>query len=401
MRVAFRIALRYFLSKQSLNVINLIARISTIGVMVATASLIVILSVFNGLETIIVERFNAFNPDLKVSLNEGKYISINDSLKHQLNQIPNIQDYSFTFQEFAVVKYGKKMHPFTVKGVDHNFIKVSGLDTMLMEGEFKLKNSEQDFAIVGSQVAQKLSVGIYFITPLTIYAPKRMLKSVQNPMTAFSKKYLFPSAIFGIDESADDKLVVPLSFTQELYQAQNLATNVEIKLNDKRLLSETQEQLQSLLGDKFVVKNQKEQNEFYKILNAERFMIYMILSFVLLIAGFNIIAMTTMLIVDKKKDFVTFQSIGLSVRQIKYVFLFTGWITSIAGAILGLILGGILAWIQIEFSIIQFGDGYAISAYPIDVEALDFVKVFGLVLLIGFLTSLLPVRNFERNYLKS
>ncbi len=399
MRVAFRIALRYFLSKQSLNVINLIARISTVGVMVATASLIVILSVFNGLETIIVGRFNAFNPNLKVSLNEGKYISINDSLKHQLDKISNIQDYSFTFQEFAVVKYGKKMHPFTLKGVDDNFTKVSGLDTMLLEGEFMLKNSEQDFAIVGSQVAQKLSVGIYFITPLTVYAPKRMLKSVQNPMTAFSKKHLFPSAIFGIDESADDKLVVPLSFTQELYQAENLATNIEIKLKDIGLLSETQKELQSLLGDDFVVKNQREQNEFYKILNAERFMIYMILSFVLLIAGFNIIAMTTMLIVDKKKDFITFQSIGLSTRQIKYVFLFTGWITSIAGAILGLVLGGLLAWMQIEFSIIQFGDGYAISAYPIDVEAFDFVKVFFLVLVIGFLTSLLPVRNFERNYL--
>ncbi len=368
--------------------------------MIATMALVIILSAFNGLEKIIVSQFNSFNPELKVSVNQGKYLHINDSIVQELNQISNIERYSFTFEELAVIKYGEQMHPFTVKGVDEHFSQISGIDTMLLDGEYQLQNGQNNFAVVGYQIAEKLSIGIHFTNPIIIYAPKRMSKSVLNPASAFNKKYLFPSAIFAIDESADDKLLIPLSFCQDLYQAKNLATNIEIKLKDKALVKQTKQELQSALGTKYKIQTQREQNNFQKVINAERFMIYMILSFVLLIAGFNIIAMITMLIVDKKRDFLTFQSLGLTTRQIKYVFLFTGWMSSISGAVLGLILGGFVAWLQVRFSLIGFGNGqYDITAYPVDIVALDFVYVFFLVIGIGLVTSLIPVRKFEKNYL--
>ena len=402
MKVAFKIALRYLFSKKSINVINIIAGISTVGVTIATAALIIILSVFNGLENIIVSRFNAFNPELKVSLNEGKFFTIDSNLVAQLKQIPNIKNYSFVMQDYAAIKVGKETHPFPIKGVDKNFRKICGIDTMLIDGEYQLKNSKgEDMAVVGYTIAQKLSIGIGFVTPIVVYTPKRTKSVSLNPSAAFNKKYLYPSAIYGVDESADNIMLLSLDLVQDLFQAPKQATNIEISLIDNHLSKQTQKELQKRLGTKFIVKNRMEQNSFYKILNSERLMIYLILGFVLLIAAFNIVATLTMLIVDKKNDFISFQSIGLSNFQIKMIFLLNGWMTSVLGALIGLVLGGLIAFLQIKYSIVGFGNGtYDIDAYPIAIEALDFVKVFALVLVIGFITSLLPIRKFSKNYLQ-
>jgi len=400
MKVAFKIALRYLFSKKSINVINIIASISTIGVAIATAALIIILSVFNGLEEIIVSRFNAFNPQLKVSLNEGKFFTINDTILHKLESIKNIKNYSFVLEDYAAIKYSKVTHPFPIKGVDTNYQEVCGLDSMLLDGEFILKNAKgENMAIAGYDIAQQLSIGLSFVAPLIIYAPKKTKSISVNPSNAFNKKYLYPSGIYSIDEFSDNKLIVSLDLVQELFQAKNGASDIEISLHNEKITEETQIALQNLFGEDFTVKNRIEQNSFYKVLNSERLMIYLILGFVLLIAAFNIIATLTMLIVDKKKDFISFQSIGLSNFQIKMIFLLNGWMTTTFGAIIGLILGGLIAFIQIKFSIVGFGEGFDISAYPVAMELLDFVKVFSLVLFIGLITSLLPIRRFSKNYL--
>ena len=401
MIVSFKIALRYLFSKKSINVINIIAGISTVGVTIATAALIIILSVFNGLEDIIVSRFNAFNPELKISLNEGKFFTISDTLIQKLASIENIKDYSFVMEDYAAIKVGKITHPFQIKGVDANFIKVCGVDTMLFEGEYQLKNNKgENMAVVGYTVAQKLSIGIGFVTPIVIYAPKRTKSTSVNPIKAFNKKYLYPSAIYGIDESADNIMILSLDLVQDLFEAHKQATNIEISLKNTSLSDKTKQELHQLLGSDFIIKNRIEQNSFFKILNSERLMIYLILGFVLLIAAFNIVATLTMLIVDKKKDFISFQSIGLSNQQIKMIFLFNGWMTSVFGAIVGLALGGFLCYLQIKFGIVGFGQGnYDISSYPIAIEFIDFIKVFVLVLIIGFLTSLLPIRSFSKKYL--
>lgn len=400
MPIIFKIALRYLFSKKSINAINIIAGISTIGVAIASAALIIILSVFNGLEDIIVSRFNAFNPEIKISLNRGQYFHISDRLIQNLNQIENIKNYTFVLENYAAIKVGKVTHPFLIKGVDENYLKVCRLDTLLFDGEFKLKNKEEYYAVVGYEVAQKLSIGLGFITPMVVYAPKRTARTNINPVNAFNKKYLYPSAIYGVDESADNKILLSLELVQDLFEATNQASDVEISLIDPSLNEKTKKEIQKLFGDNFTIKNRKEQNSFYKILNSERLMIYLILGFVLLIAAFNIVATLTMLIVEKKNDFLTFKSIGLTTHQIKYIFLLNGWMTSLLGAIIGLILGGFIAFLQIKYGLISFGDGnFDIDAYPIAIQTGDFIKVFGLVMVIGFLTSLLPIRNFSKNYL--
>ncbi len=401
MLVSFRIAVRYLFSKKSINVINIIAGISTIGITIATAALIIILSVFNGLEEFIISRFNTFNPELKASIETGKFFYINDSLKQQVESIENIKDISFVMEDYAAIKASEKTHPFLIKGVDNNYQNICGIDTMLLEGEFLLKNKKgKNMAVVGYEVAQQLSIGLGFVRPIIIYAPKRTKNISTNPINAFNKDYLYPSAIYGIDETTDNKIILALDLVQKLFEAPNQATDIEISLHNNALANETQENLENILGENFIVKNRVQQNSFYKIINSERLMIYLILGFVLLIATFNIIATLTMLIVDKKKDFLSLQSIGLSNHEIKMIFLFNAWLTSVLGGILGLGLGGLTAYLQIRFSIISFGEGnFVLDAYPVAIEAIDFVKVLALVLIISFITSLLPIRNFTKNYL--
>lgn len=400
--VSFKIALRYLYSKKSINVINIIAIISTVGVTIASAALIIILSVFNGLEDILLSQFNAFNPELKVSLNEGKFFEIDSVLESKLNSISNIEHYSFVIEDYSVIKMGDLTHPFPVKGVDLNFRKTCGVDTMIYDGDYHLYNSKgEPMAVVGYQVADQLSIGINFVRPMVIYAAKRTAKVSADPLKAFNKSFLYPSSVFAIDESADDKVLVPLELAQRLFEAEHKASNIEIKVLDFEKVDETQVELSNILGHQFNIKNQIQQNTFYKIINSERLMIYLILSFVLLIAAFNIIASITMLIVEKKKDMLSFQSIGLSNQQIKMIFLFNGWMSSAIGAIFGLILGAIVAFIQIKFELISFGDGsFNVQSYPVSLKIIDFFRVFGMVIGIGFLTSLLPIRNFKKNYLQ-
>jgi len=401
MLIAFKIALRYLFSKKSINAINIIAGISTVGVAIATAALIIILSAFNGLEQIIISRFNAFNPELKVSLNEGKFFNINDTLIQKLESIKNIKHFSFVMEDYAAIKVGKITNPFPIKGVDANYQKVCGIDSMFYDGQFELKDKKgNDMAVVGYEVAQRLSIGVSFVSPIVIYAPKRNKKVSMNPVNAFNKKYLYPSGIFTIDESADNRIILNLALVQDLFEAPNKATNIEISLFNNELSMATQEQLQQRLGSQFKVQNRQEQNSFYKILNSERLMIYLILSFVLLMTAFNIVATLTMLIVDKKNDFLSFKSIGFNNYQIKMIFLLNGWLTIVIGAILGLILGGLLTFIQQKYGMVSFGDGFDMQAYPVDLKFFDFVKTFSIVLIIGLITSLLPVRRFTQNYLQ-
>ncbi|MBN2667871.1 MAG: ABC transporter permease [Bacteroidales bacterium] len=398
MHVPTFIAFRYLFSKKNINVINIIARISTLAVAVATAALIIILSVFNGLESIIVERFNSFHPELKISLKDGKYFEIKD-LDSKLKQINAIDKYSFTFEDFSAVKYDKVTHPFIVKGVEDNYKEIVGIDSMMFDGDFILKNTNEFKTVVGYEVAKKLSIGLGFITPIVFYAPKRFSKGMLNPSNAFNKRYLYPSGVFAIDESADQFIITDLSFAQELFQAEGMATNVEIKLKKNENLDKIKSEISDILGSRFEVKDRIEQNAFFKILNSERLIIYLILGFVLLIAAFNIVATLSMLMVEKKGDFITLKSMGFSSKQIQEIFIINGWLTSFIGGIIGLFLGAILSYLQIKFAWISFGDGnYDISAYPVELRAIDFVWVILLVAFIGFVTSFLPIQYFKRRF---
>ena len=398
MLVPFKIALRYLFSKKTINLINIIAGISAFGVLIASAALIIILSVFNGLEDILIKQFNTFDPELRIDLKEGRYFEINDSLKQILNEEKNIKTYSFSIEDKVVVQYDKITHPFYIKGVDANFTKVNHLDSAIIDGKFSLYQQKNDWAVVGDEVSDKLSIKIAFVTPIILYAPTR--KNTVQAADAFNKKYIYPSGIYSVDPSVDNKIVVRLSFAQDILEAKNKATLIAISLKNKALIQKTQKNLRKKLGTQFYVKNRREQNSFYRVINSERLMIYLILGFVLLIASFNIAATLSMLILDKKSDFVTFQSLGLNNFQIEMIFLFEAWLTTVLGALVGLLIGGVLVFLQKEYAWVSLAnDGFNNMPYPVDIVAFDFVKIGLLIILVSILTSIIPIRILSKKYL--
>ena len=398
MLVPFKIALRYLFSKKTINLINIIAGISAFGVMIASAALIIILSVFNGLEDILIKQFNTFDPELKIELKKGKYFEINDSLKQILHDEENIKNYSFSIEDKVVVQYNKVTHPFYIKGVDADFIKVNHLDSAIIDGSFFLHQKNSDWAVIGNEVSDKLSIRVGFVTPIVLYAPTR--RNTVQAADAFNKKYIFPSGIYNVDPSVDNKIIVRLSFAQELLEADNKATMIALSLKNKQQIQKTKQSLKEKLSDRFYVKDRHEQNGFYRVINSERFMIYLILGFVLLIASFNIAATLSMLILDKKSDFITFQSIGLNYFQIKMIFLFEAWLTTFLGAVIGLVVGGVLVFLQKEYAWVSLAnDGFNNMPYPVDILPLDFLKIALLIILLSFVTSIIPIRILSKKYL--
>ena len=401
MRFSLFIARRYFFSKKSANIINIISGITGIGVAVGTMVLIIVLSVFNGLEDLIVSRFNSFDAELRIEPAKGKVFNADTLFYEKIKKCKQIKIISKTVEETALVKYNKVYNPFIIKGVENNFEKLTGIDSMMISGEFKLYDSDYPLAVLGYTVASQLSVTLNSVYPLRIYMPNRTKKISANPKNAFEVKNIYPVGIFGVDQDVDNIIIMPLRFVQKLLKYTNQVTAVELKLKPNSNINKTQKHLQKILGDDFKVKNRYQQHEFlYKIMSSERMIIFIILSFVILIASFNIISSLTMLVIDKKKDISILRSMGASNIEIKRIFLFNGWMVSIFGALSGLILGAIICWLQIKFGFVTLpgsdGGGFIVDAYPVHMHFSDFIMVFITVVVIGFLTSLYPVRYINR-----
>lgn len=396
------ISKRYLIAKKSRNAINIISMISIIGVTIGVASLIVVLSVFNGFDEVIKSMYNAFDPDLKITPATGKVFTLNDSLKTKIINHPNVLDVAETFEENALLKYSDQQYIATIKGVSDNFENISGVDTMMVAGDFILKKNDQNYAVVGQGVAYYLSLGLNYIDPIIIYVPRRDANITTNPASAFNRNYIFPSGVFGIQQEFDTKyIIVPLNYARALFDYTNEVSALEVKLKDLKQLNNDQNEFKQILGDDFVIKNRHEQHEsFYKIMKSEKIYIFIILTFILIIASFNIIGSLTMLIIDKKEDIATFRSLGANLKTIRQIFLTEGWLITVAGAMFGLILGGFICWLQIEFELVQLqgSASFIIDAYPVKVNWTDFVAVFVTISLIGFLAAWYPVRYITRRY---
>ncbi len=273
---------------------------------------------------------------------------------------------------------------------------------MLVAGEFILKQKKQNFAVVGQGVAYYLSLGLNYIDPIVIYVPRRDANITTNPARAFNRDYIFPSGVFGIQQEFDTKyIIVPLDYARALFDYNNEISAVEVKLNDHAQLEKVENDLKNILGKDFVIKNRHEQHEsFYKIMKSEKIFIFIILTFILIIASFNIIGSLTMLIIDKKDDIATFRSLGANMQTIRQIFLTEGWLITIVGAFFGLILGGLICWVQIEFELVrlQGSASFIIDAYPVKLNWLDFIAVFVTISLIGFLAAWYPVRYITKRY---
>ncbi|MGC9471003.1 MAG: FtsX-like permease family protein [Bacteroidales bacterium] len=403
MNLPFFIARRYLFAKKSRNVINVISMISLVGVMVGTMALIVVLSVFNGFDNLVRSLFNAFDPDIRITLTEGKTFPADDPLLVKIREHPGVLYAADVLEENALLKYGEKQYIATVKGVSDEFLKMSGIDSMIIDGEFTLWDRNMPCAVIGQGIRIYLSVGLNFITPIQVYVPKRTGNVSLNPEQAFNRNYIFPSGIFAIQQDFDSKyIIVPIEFIRNLLEYDNEITSLELKVNPAFSETTVQNELTALAGEQYSVQNRFQQQELlYRIMRSEKWAIFMILAFILLVASFNIIGSITMLILDKKKDIAILQSLGTEMSRIRKIFFIEGWLISAGGATIGLILGGIICWIQQTFGLIRLkGSGsFVVDTYPVDMLWTDFVFVFFTVLLIGFFAAWYPVRYITRRYL--
>ncbi len=405
MNLQFFIARRYYFSKKNTNVINIISLISILGVAVGSFALIVILSVFNGMEEIAVSNFNSFDPEIKIEKVEGKYF--NTSLfTHKLQKLPEIDNFSYSLTESALVKYQEKQQPFNILGVDSNFKNITGIDTMIIRGNFNLSQNNLPSAIIGYSVEYELSVGIYLFYPLNIYLPKRNTKiSLVNPESAFKKSNISPVGVYGIDKSIDDFIIVPLNFLQKNASSENMCDAINIKLNKNTNIKKIKHKLKKIVGSQFTVKDRFQQHEFiYKVLKSEKTMVFLILIFILLIASFNIIGSIAMLILDKKNDIFTLKSIGTPTKKIRQIFTLDGLLISQTGIFLGLILGVLIVWLQTEYGFIKFAissNELITNAYPVKFKFLDLISVYITVSIIGIIASYLPVYYIFKKHHKN
>ncbi len=403
MNFPFFIAKRYIFAKKSRNAINIISGISVLGVAVGTMALIAVLSVFNGFDNLIKALYNSFDPDIKITPIEGKTFTTDNEDFRKVRDHPGVIYFSEVLEENVLLRYSDRQYIATVKGVDEQFNRVTGIDTMIVEGSFILKDDRHSFAVVGQGIAYYLGIGLNFLNPINIYVIKRSAQISMNPDRAINRKFIFPSGIFSIEQDYNSKyIIVPIEFARDLLQYDNEVTAVELKLNSQMNLAKTQSDIKSSLGDQYVVQNRNEQNElFYKIMRSEKWAIFFILTFILIVASFNIVGTLTMLILDKKNDIETLQSLGATNGLIRKIFVLEGWMISIIGAVLGLILGSLIAWLQAEYGIIKLqGSGsFIIDAYPVYYKVADVFKVLITVLSIGLLAAWYPVRYISKKFL--
>lgn len=399
------VARRYLISRKSQNVINIISLISIIGLSVGTAALIIVLSVFNGFDELIKSLFNTFDPDIQICLNEGKSFSVENESFEKIKNLEEVIYYSDVVEENVLLKYGDKYHPAQMKGVADDYFKMSGIDSMITEGEFLLKKGDQQYALIGQGIAYYLSVGLTFVTPLQVYVPRKGTHISLNLNNAFSRKIIYPSGIYAIQQEYDSKVfLVPLDFARALVQNENEVTSFELKISEKYTVTEVQEKIEQTLGDKFVVKDRYQQHELlYKIMRSEKWAIFLILTFILIIASFNVVGSLTMLIIEKQNDISILQSMGADYKLVRKIFLFEGWLISFAGAIIGIIIGFLVCFLQQKFGFVSLdtSGNFVVDAYPVQMLIKDFVIVFITVLFVGFLAAWFPVQYISKRFTSS
>jgi len=370
-----------------------------IGVAIGTAALILVLSVFNGFEKLILSLYNSFDPPIKVSVVEGK-VSAFEEAKNYLDEHSIL--YSEVLEEKVLLRYQDKEYIATLKGVDSNFKGINAIDSMLISGDYLDVYEAQNTAVVGHGVAYYLSMSVGNVfDQLQVYVPDREKKNLLRPENSFIQKSILPVGVFAIQADFDAEYVLTnIAFVREALNRDSLSSSsLEILCEDAQIQS-VQTDLQSLLGDSYSVKSKYEQHAFlYKILNSEKLAVFIILSFILIIATFNIIGALTMLIIEKKNDIKLLFHLGASPQVVKRIFLFEGLLTTAVGAISGLLLGLFIAWLQIQFGLLKMGNGsFVVNSYPVVIEPWDIVLVLITVFGIGCIASLIPSRQLVKRF---
>ena len=395
-------ARRYFLAKKSHNAVNIISAVSVVGVSIGTLALIIVLSVFNGFEELTQKLYGAFDPDLKVTIVDGKNFTADPEKLRLLRADPDIVTFSLTVEENVMAQYGNQQEIAMMKGVDNQYRLVTGLDTMIFDGSFTLWDNDAPLAVVGQYMANKLRIGLHFFTPLQFWIVRNRPTLSMNPERDLNNKYIYPSGKFAVDDDIDSQyIIVPIEFARSLLENDSITSAIEIKLRTGVDEKRVQKRVADIFGNAFDVKTTYQQKEFaYKVLKSEKFVTFMILTFVLLIASFNVVGSISMLMIEKKNDMFILQSMGANKQMITNIFMIHGWIIVISGTLAGLILGALLCWLQMKtgFFKVTAAGSFIIEAYPVALRWKDFMMVLIAVTAVSFLTIFFPVKFFVKKY---
>lgn len=405
MNFPFYIARRYLFSKKSTHAINVISAISAVGVAVATMALIVTLSVFNGFHDLVATFFTSFDPQIEVVPAQGKTAPADDSVLQKIRQMPQVEVATECLKDQALAIYKGRQTMVTLMGVDNSFEQMSRIDEILYgEGAFILHAANLNFGIVGARLAETLGMNANWDGSLLIYAPRKTGQlDMANPSDGFVVDSLIsPGSVFMVKQGKYDRdhVLAPISFARSLFEQQGMLSSLQIRLKNGSDLDEVKKEMKAIVGDKYRVLDRYEQQEdTFRIMKVEKFIAYIFLTFILIVASFNIIGSISMLIIDKKNDVVTLRNLGATDKQIKRIFLFEGRLISFLGAMAGLLLGLLLCWLQQQFGLVALGQSsgtFVVDAYPVSVHPEDVVAVFVTVVVVGFLAVWYPVRYFSR-----
>ena len=403
MRLPLFIANRYLLAKKSHNLINIITWISILGISVGSFALIVVLSAFNGLEKVISSMNSRLTPDLQIAAEKGKTI---DLTAFPLGQIKDIQGVEYvipTITEDALFRANDKQHIGQVKGVGLEYQQIDRLNEIIYGNDgLKLADDEEhDFAVPGAGVAWYLGINAYNPYALVrVYVPKRGNASLMSLENSFNSDVLNVRSVFSTEQEQDEKMVlVPFNWLSGLLEYENKATNVEVFTVPNADINKIKKSVIAVIGEDFSVKNQQEQQEtLYKIMRSEKWAVYVILTFILILATFNVVGSLSMLMIDKRKDTEILKSMGADNRLIQKIFMNEGLLISVAGGIIGLLLGIILVLLQQQFGFVKFGTGgnYVVDAYPVLLKFKDVLLIFATILVVGCTSAFLTVRHAMR-----
>lgn len=383
-------------AKKSTNAINIISMISAIGMCFGTAALILILSVFNGFEELVLSLYDTFNPDFKVLPVEGKTFTPDAAQLAEIEKIEGVEGIALVLEEFALLQYKGKYEQCRLKGVNEDFLKISSIgDSSMVRGQFKLKSGSLPLAVVGYGVERNLAIDVFDdFEMMKVLLPKRKGKVKLNPENAFTSKPVKAIGTFAIQEEFDREYVfVPLDLVQEILDYENNeVSQLEIGLSDGTKGAAIQKRIQAILGNDFVVNNRFEQDvELYKVMKTEKFVIFLILTLILIVASFNIVGSLSMLVMEKKEDIVTLKSMGADRSLIQRIFLIEGFMLSFLGGLLGMIIAFFICFIQQNYGLVPLsGVSLLIDAYPVKMIWTDFAITLVTVILITLGASALP-----------
>jgi lipoprotein-releasing system permease protein len=409
MNFPFFVARRYLFSKKKTHAINVISLISVIGVAVATMALVIVLSVFNGFHDLVASFFTNFDPQLKVVPVEGKTVPADDPILTKISHFPEVDVATGTVEDMALAIYNGKQAMVMIKGVDDNFPQLTHITEILYgDGQFQLHTANLQYGTPGIRLAQTLGLGANWKGYLKIYAPQREGQlDMTDPQSGFVVDSLIsPGVVFSVNQGKYDKsyIVTSLGFAQNLFNQQGMLSALELRLKPGSNFESVKARMQQVAGKKYKVLDRfEQQSDTFKIMKVEKLMAYIFLTFILIVACFNIIGSLSMLIIDKKDDVVTLRNLGASDKQIRRIFLFEGRLISFFGAILGILLGLLLCWLQQQYGFVKMGssDGtFVVNAYPVSVHYSDVLIIFFTVIAAGWLAVWYPVRALSKKLMQ-